>query len=466
MTTSFTPSRSCILVQEAQARFSTINLNNPFRFHSDILVFHLPLIFRHLSKRDLFHCCVVNHAWSNAARLTLWSYPIFGGENNTALKAFRSFLECLQSVSQETRALVRVVNVSGVEETMYDTIDETWLHTIITRCPFAHSLVFRKAEFLNSRAVRLASAASNRSVELLDVSYCRNLTEVTVKQLANLFPSLKTLKLDQTSGINDSSISQLVYTCDEVQHLSLASARNLTDTGLYAIAKFCKIRLRSLDITSNVRITDAGILTIAKFCIHLEHLTLSSCVLLTDAGIAGIAKATARTLTQLDITKCKGLRLELPVIYAIAENCHRLDTFALSFSPLNRDKTHSKMILEVFHEFKSLRHLILHDIPEHTPIKFVVDLVRQMENGALRMITLYRDYYTSDFILGGYADVRPSLPSPRSPGGSLSSTIVLYRSPDVTSKEVERFNKEMKGSVIVRLLENKELLPTVAADDW
>ncbi|RUS33903.1 hypothetical protein BC938DRAFT_483297 [Jimgerdemannia flammicorona] len=449
----------------AQARFATLNLNNPFSRHRDILLFHLPLILPYLSKKDLWCCCTLNHTWGRAAKQVLWSYPIFGGDTTTSLNDFRTFLQCIEFARDDTLALIRVIDVADVEETMYDTIEGTWLRTIVTRCPNLHALILRKAEFLNSRAVRFAGVASNRSVQYLDASFCRNLTEVTIKQLANLFPSLKTLKFDQTSGINDASVSQLVYSCDEVQHLSLGSARNLTDTGLYAIAKFCKIRLRSIDITSNVKITDAGILAIARFCIHLERLTLTSCVLLTDVCITGIAKATARTLTHLDITNCKGLRLDLPVLYTLANSCHKLDNLALSFSTLNRDHTHSKMVLEVFHEFRSLRHLILHDIPEHTPIKFVADLVHQMENGALKQITLYRDYYTSDFIMGGYTDLRQTASPVRTMVGS-ASAMMVYRSPDVTSREVEKFNESMKGKVVVRLLEKKELLPTVAAEQW
>ncbi|CAG8715759.1 2065_t:CDS:1, partial [Scutellospora calospora] len=95
----------------------------------------LSCIFNYLTRQELCTCSLVNKDWSQNAKAKLWKRPNFITEGTTSLQAFQKFLKILETIaSEKTRYLIQIIDVSKIQETLYETIKEDWLTIIIQKC--------------------------------------------------------------------------------------------------------------------------------------------------------------------------------------------------------------------------------------------------------------------------------------------------------------------------------------------
>jgi len=322
-------------------------------------------VFNYVRPRDLFNCALVNVEWNQYTTIKLWQSPEFGNDSKTALLSFQSFLGILLNTAREqTRLCVINIDVSEIQETLYDTVDENWLGIVVLRCPNLRELIIRDVSFLSTIQIRKLCnmKASNNFVEKLDLTGAKDITESTMKTLVQNFPELKHIILDNCSGVTDGSISQVAYSCHNLEYVNLANSRtSLTNVGIFALAKFGKQKLRGIDLTASMKVTDDAILAISTHCIKLVSINFSHCALITIQGLEKLVGCNKNTLEQLIIHNMKSIpSLTYPFFDLLANYCPQLKTLSFTFTSITDIQIN--LLIEIFENFKNLRKLIFYDV--------------------------------------------------------------------------------------------------------
>ncbi|KAK1629403.1 hypothetical protein QYE76_003718 [Lolium multiflorum] len=164
----------------------------------------------------------------------------------------------------------------------------------------------------------------SKSLKVLDMSNCQNVTDEgvssVVKAMPNLLelnlsycchvtpsmgkcfqmiPKLQTLKLEGCKFMTD-GLKYIGISCASLRELSLSKCSGLTDTDLSFVVSRLKSLLK-LDITCNRNITDASLAAITSSCPSLISLKMESCSHVSSEGLRMIGKRCSQ-LEELDIT--------------------------------------------------------------------------------------------------------------------------------------------------------------------
>ncbi|KAF9365240.1 Dynein regulatory complex subunit 6 [Mortierella sp. NVP85] len=315
-----------------------------------------------------------------------------------------------RALSPDTAALINRLDMSQVEETLYSPLPEDWLLTLLTHAPKLHTLCLsgRKTSspFVQSAAFRKLTNANmvHQGMENLDLSECTDMREPTLKLLATFFPNLVSLNLARTSGVTDTAVSLIVDRCQYLESINLSYCRQLTDLGLFSVAKFCRRNLRTLTLTGNLKITDNSLVAVAKHCPQIQRLLLGECSQITDSALEWIARSSSSaSLKELELHRCERIKFGLPLLELLSNKCHVLERLTLSYKQINSQRDDLKLVMEAFRNFNALCTLGVYGVPEHSSALFFWDLAFQGSQGKLETINLYRGSFTTDYILGNYA---------------------------------------------------------------
>ncbi|KAG0232348.1 Dynein regulatory complex subunit 6 [Mortierella sp. GBA43] len=300
--------------------------------------------------------------------------------------------------------------MSDVQETLYNSLPDDWLLTLLASAPNLHTLCLsgRKttSPFVQSSAFRKLTSANmvHRGMENLDLSECTDVREPLLKSLATFFPTLVSLNLARTSGVTDTAVALIVDRCQYLESINLSYCRQLTDLGLFSVAKFCRRNLRTLNLTGNLKMTNGSLVAVAKHCPQIERLFLAECSQITDSALEWIARSNSSTcLKELELHKCDKVMFGLPLLELLANKCNVMERLTLSYKQINSQRDDLKLVMEAFRDFVELRTVEVYEVPEHSPALFFWDLAFQASRGNLETINLYRGSFTTDYILGIYA---------------------------------------------------------------
>ncbi|CAG8544463.1 4786_t:CDS:2, partial [Acaulospora colombiana] len=130
-------------------------------------------VLRFLSQKDLWTCSLVNKTWNQLAKSELWRQPKFGTGSSTSIQSFRQFLKTLENAGGETKSLIKVMDVSQVQESLYETIDDNWLTMILQNCPHLRSLIIRDTSFLTTTSNMITNDSADRKSALKEVMIYR-----------------------------------------------------------------------------------------------------------------------------------------------------------------------------------------------------------------------------------------------------------------------------------------------------
>ncbi|KAF9585029.1 hypothetical protein BGW38_004211 [Lunasporangiospora selenospora] len=331
-------------------------------------------------------------------------------------------------------ALIHKIDTSEVEETLYSTLPDTWLLTLLQNAPKLHSLCLSgkktSSPFIQSSVFRRLTAANLTHPVLahLDLSDCTDVREPMLKSMIFFFPNLISINFTRTSGVTDTALSLIVDKCQDLQVINLSYCRQVTDLGLFAVAKFCRTNLRVLQINGNLKITDASVLAVAKHCLELEKLFIAECNQITDRAMEWIARSSsAEILTELELHRCEKIAFGLPLLELLSKRCHILHRLTLGYKQINARRDDLKMVMEAFRDFKSLETIEVFGVPEHSPAVFFWDLAFQGSGGRLKTINLNRGSFVTDYILGNYANADEY-------------------DQNITDQAVQRFNERRSGA--------------------
>ncbi|KAF9115060.1 Transcription factor COE1 [Mortierella sp. AM989] len=339
----------------------------------------------------------------------------------------------IRNLQPSTMHLINQLDMSQIEETLYSTLPEDWLLTLLTNAPKLHTLCLSgkktSSPFVQSQAFRKLANVNmvHMGMENLDLSQCTDIREPTLKSLAIFFPNLVSINLSRTSGVTDTAVALIVDKCQYLETINISYCRLLTDLGLFSVAKFCRRNLRVLHLTGNLKMSNASLLAIAKHCPQIEKLYLGECNQITDSAVEWIARSCSSTsLKELELHRCDRVMFGLPLLELLANKCKVLQRLTLTYKQINSQRDDLKLVMEAFRNFEQLQTIDIFEVPEHSPALFFWDLAFQACRGNLEKINLYRGSFVSDYILGNYA-------------------VAYEHDQNITDQTVRKFNERRNG---------------------
>lgn len=166
--------------------------------------------------------------------------------------------------------------------------------------------------------------SGSRSLQILDVSRCRNVSYGGIMELANgelplkqimmsycypvadpmlkSFAKFKALHLVRLDGcdMSDTDLGLIGKWCTNLEGLSLSKCKGIKDLGLSAAVAGCP-NLKSLDLTCCREVTNVGLSSIASSCKGLISLKLESCSGFSEHGLQTLCSS-CELLQELDVT--------------------------------------------------------------------------------------------------------------------------------------------------------------------
>lgn len=143
-------------------------------------------------------------------------------------------------------------------------------------------------------------------IESVDLSFTRQLTDISILALATNCPLLKQLSISNVGDITDDSLCVLFSTCTLLTSVTLLNSPHITDSSMLALLKCCP-QLTILSLSGCPRLTNRSIQTIPTHCPRIQSLTLWP-----------IANVTNKTILQISVD-CKHIHT------LIVRNCHKLN---------------------------------------------------------------------------------------------------------------------------------------------
>nr|CAB3488843.1 unnamed protein product [Digitaria exilis] len=177
----------------------------------------------------------------------------------------------------------------------------------------------------------------------LDITCCRNITDVSVASITRSCTSLVSLRMESCSHVSSgalqligkhcSHLEELDFTdndlddeglkaltgCTNLSSLKIGICLRISDEGLTHIGKSCP-KLRDIDLYRCGGISDDGVIQIAQGCPMLESINLSYCTEVTDRSLMSLSKCT--NLNTLEVRGCP--RVSSAGLSEIAMGCRLL----------------------------------------------------------------------------------------------------------------------------------------------
>ncbi|KAF9919402.1 hypothetical protein BX616_000013 [Lobosporangium transversale] len=370
-------------------------------------------------------------------RPVLWTDPqLCNSSIYTPLQCFQALLSLFKAkaILPETTQMIHRLDISSVEETLYSTLPDDWLLILLSNTPNLHTLCLSGkktgSSFVQSHAFRKLERAGlvHRGMENLDLSECTDIREPTLKSFVHLFPNLVSLNLSKTSGVTDTAVALIVDRCQYLKTINLSYCRQVTDLGLLSVAKFCRLNLRSLNLTGNLKITNTSLMVVAKNCPKIQKLFLGECSQVTDAAMEWIAQSNSSdSLKELELHRCDRVLFGLPLLELLARKCIVLERLTITYNQINSRRDDLKLVMEAFRDFHQLQIIDIFDVPEHSPALFFWDLAFKGSRGQLKVINLHRGMFVTDYILGNYA-------------------VAFEHDQNISDQTVRKFNDQRNGA--------------------
>ncbi|KAJ3194267.1 hypothetical protein HK101_003112 [Irineochytrium annulatum] len=127
-----------------------------------------------------------------------------------------------------------------------------------------------------------------RPLRVLDM---RNsgVTDPHVRHAALHCPDLQLVTLEGSAALTDDSVVRVAQSCSSVEVLDLSFCPHLTDLSMRALAMFARSSLRSLTVSGCDAITPDGIAAVAGDCKAMEEIVMHGCNGILGSWVAGFA---------------------------------------------------------------------------------------------------------------------------------------------------------------------------------
>lgn len=355
----------------------------------------LALIFSYLDVCDKGRAAQVCSAWREASyHKSVWR----GVQAKLHLKKANTTL-----YNSLNRRGIRRVQVLSSKKSLRD---------VVQNINKLESLSLSGCFNVNDVALSHAFFTEVESLVHLDLSLCKQVTDISLKRICEYLKNLQTLELGGCSNITNNGLLAIArglrrlrrlnlrscwYVSDvgmshiagqsgeaegnlELEHLGLQDCQRLSDDSLkYLLAGNSK--LASINLSFCVSITDSGLKYLARMP-SLRELNLRSCDNISDAGMSYLAEGGSR-IAALDVSFCdkigdqalshisQGLfnlrslslsncQISDDGVYKITRTLHDVDTLNIGQCSRITDKSLA-MIAE---SFKNLQYIDLYGLPK------------------------------------------------------------------------------------------------------
>lgn len=147
------------------------------------------------------------------------------------------------------------------------------------------------------------------SLQSLDVSYCRKLSDKGLSVVTEGCRNLRVLHLAGCRFVTDGLLYSLSKNCRNLEELGLQGCTNISDTGIIDLVNGCR-KITYLDVNKCSNVGDVGISSVSKsFSTSLKTLKLLDCYKVGDESISSIAHF-CRSLETLVIGGCRDISAE------------------------------------------------------------------------------------------------------------------------------------------------------------
>lgn len=133
----------------------------------------------------------------------------------------------------------------------------------------------------------------------------QTITNAVVQELCAIQPHLTRLNLSGCSEVTDAGLWAIAKHCEDIRDLNLSGCDSITHIGLRSISLRC-FNITSLDFSGCHKLDDMGLTVLAGGGWHLEHVKLTGCDGVSDTGVGKLAKNSEK-LTTLDLNGCVNL---------------------------------------------------------------------------------------------------------------------------------------------------------------
>jgi hypothetical protein len=243
----------------------------------------LIVIFRNMNTEDLYHCSTVSRRWNQLSRPILWKSPVPNRPILSCLPTFAAIDKKHNVVHQHQKShyspgfpihltkyghAIKSIDLSRIAPHVTDCT----VRHIIRSCPHLTSLNLSDCRLVTDEAL----AGLGRSLQVLILQNCRQLTDIGLNYLANTCHSLEALHLDGCHRITDEGIIKLVTASgNSIRRLRLSDCSRVTGLTLQAVARLCGPRLVWLDIARTKAIRHSDLDFLVRHCPNISRLNVS-----------------------------------------------------------------------------------------------------------------------------------------------------------------------------------------------
>ncbi|PKS06808.1 hypothetical protein jhhlp_006883 [Lomentospora prolificans] len=158
-------------------------------------------------------------------------------------------------------------------------------------------------------------AESCKNLEVLQVSWCKQMDAEGIRAIVNACPRLKDVRAGELKGFDNVEVAAAFFARNTLERLVLSGCSDLTDMALQTIVHGVNPEidiltdlplvptraLRHLDLSRCSQLTDRGISALGHFVPNLEGLQISGCSGLTDLALQPIFDTASRlSLIEMD----------------------------------------------------------------------------------------------------------------------------------------------------------------------
>jgi bacterioferritin-associated ferredoxin len=158
-----------------------------------------------------------------------------------------------------------------------------------------------------TKAIRLRGITRFEGVyrENKQLNLCEEVTNASLKSLAEVCPDLEELELRKCYELTDEGINNLLQNCKKIRNLDLSGCWRLTDESLKSLSNVLT-GLTVLNLSECLEISDVGIIHLAsgKSKSTITSLNLNDLQKITNEGLRHIAEF--HQLEELHLYSCKG----------------------------------------------------------------------------------------------------------------------------------------------------------------
>ncbi|KAH9609981.1 hypothetical protein KSS87_007367 [Heliosperma pusillum] len=207
-------------------------------------------------------------------------------------------------------------------------VSDAGLNVIVSAAPVLRSLNLSQCSLLTDVGIKTIADSLGSIVHELYLDDCDTLNAMNILPSLQRLVQLEVLSLRGISSVSDKFIkSLLISNGQNIKELVLANCVNLTDSSMKVIAETCS-QLCVLDLSYLRKLTDIGMAHLANGCHGIQDLRLCRNAFSDDA-IAAFFETSGQSLKELSLNNV--IKVGQNTTISLARRCKNLESLDLSW---------------------------------------------------------------------------------------------------------------------------------------